>query len=87
MCGGGNRDRRVERMYYEEYPGETPVAPATKPCPQCGYAVQDDFILCPLCGTQLKTSCPECHRAVDVTWSRCPYCGTALETAVPYHDH
>ncbi len=87
MCGcGGDNHNRHEDQRRDQY--EAPrVAVATKPCPECGYAVEEDFILCPACGTQLKTSCPECQRAVDITWSRCPYCGTTLETAATHHDH
>ena len=86
MCGCSGHDHQGHQD--EHYSREVPRAAAgTKPCPQCSYPIQDDFILCPLCGTQLKTSCPECHKAVDVTWSRCPYCGAALKVAATHPNH
>jgi len=51
---------------------------ATRPCPSCGRPVQEDFVLCPYCGTQLKRSCPSCRRAVEVEWNVCSYCGADL---------
>ncbi len=53
-------------------------AVATRPCPNCGQPVQEDFVVCPYCGTQLKRSCPQCGRAVDVNWNVCAYCGADL---------
>ena len=55
---------------------------ASRTCPQCGYLVQEDFNLCPNCGTALKTACPACHRAVQVAWRLCPYCGADLKAGV-----
>lgn len=51
---------------------------ATRPCPKCSTLVQEDFVFCPNCGTELLMACPECHRAIDATWSRCAFCGTDL---------
>ncbi len=78
MCGGGmpRRERFVYRGPERVQPQE---AAAAQTCPNCGGPVEEDFILCPRCGTQLKRSCPSCHRAVNVDWVACPYCGTALQ--------
>lgn len=54
---------------------------ATRPCTGCGTPVQDDFVFCPSCGTNLLTACPECHRAVETKWTHCAYCGTELAAA------
>jgi RNA polymerase subunit RPABC4/transcription elongation factor Spt4 len=51
---------------------------ATRPCPKCGTAVQEDFVFCPRCGAEILTACPSCHRAVQTDWVRCPYCGVDL---------
>lgn len=50
----------------------------TRPCPQCGAAVQEDFVFCPSCGAEILTACPSCHRAVQNDWTHCPYCGADL---------
>jgi len=67
---------------------ESPVR--TRPCPQCGTAIQEDFVFCPRCGAEILSACPSCHRAVQTDWSHCPYCGTDLlaekAEAVP-HPH
>jgi len=54
---------------------------ATRTCPKCGTLVQEDFVFCPGCGTDLLTACPECHRAVEVQWTNCAFCGAALTTS------
>ena len=77
MCGGGSRRERI--VYHEADWQEAQAAATTQSCPNCGAPVQEDFILCPRCGTQLKRSCPSCHKAVDVDWVACPFCGTALD--------
>lgn len=80
MCGPGNHG-----MYERGHRGnmEAPVEialpqEATKPCPQCGAPVQEDFVFCPRCGAELLTACPECHRAVETGWTHCAYCGAEL---------
>lgn len=47
-------------------------------CANCGYPVEDDFILCPNCHQRLKNMCPTCHRALDPSWTVCPYCATPV---------
>lgn len=49
-------------------------------CANCGYPVEDDFILCPNCHTRLKNMCPTCHRALDPSWTVCPYCATPMQS-------
>lgn len=51
---------------------------ATRPCPSCGAAVQEDFVFCPRCGAEILSACPSCHRAVQTDWARCAYCGADL---------
>ena len=53
----------------------------TRPCPNCNTRVQEDFVFCPRCGTELLSACPECHRAVETNWSNCAYCGADLVAA------
>lgn len=48
-------------------------------CANCGYPVEDDYILCPNCHARLKNLCPTCHRALDPSWTVCPYCATPAQ--------
>ncbi len=45
-------------------------------CGRCGYPVENDFIVCPRCGVQLKNVCSRCHHPLNPDWAVCPYCGT-----------
>lgn len=47
-------------------------------CANCGYPVENDYVLCPNCHTRLKNLCPTCHHALDPEWSVCPYCTTPI---------
>jgi len=54
---------------------------AARPCPKCSTPVQEDFVFCPNCGTELVMACPECHRAVEAKWTHCAFCGAELVAA------
>lgn len=47
-------------------------------CVQCGYPVENDFILCPNCQVRLKNLCGTCHHALQPEWTVCPYCATPV---------
>lgn len=49
-------------------------------CPNCHRPVQEDFVACPHCLTELRQSCPSCNRLADVSWSICAYCAAELVT-------
>jgi len=49
-------------------------------CPNCHRPVQDDFVACPQCFTELRHTCHSCNRLVDVSWSICAYCTAELVT-------
>lgn len=49
-------------------------------CPNCHRPVQDDFVACPHCFTELRHTCHSCNRLVDVSWSICAYCTAELVT-------
>ena len=49
-------------------------------CPSCHRPVQDDFVACPHCFTELRHTCHSCNRLVDVSWSICAYCTAELVT-------
>ena len=44
-------------------------------CPGCKQKIEDDFVVCPNCHTQLKERCPGCSRLLNLKWTVCPYCG------------
>ncbi len=52
-------------------------------CPTCEREVEDDYVACPQCATQLKTPCRECSRAVSFSWMACPWCGTRRHDEAP----
>ena len=47
-------------------------------CGRCSYPVQDDYIMCPNCGSQLKNVCSSCGKPLNPEWSVCPYCCTKV---------
>lgn len=48
-------------------------------CPQCGCAIEKDFVVCPVCNTQVRNVCPSCRRPLDAHWKVCPYCRTHIQ--------
>jgi RNA polymerase subunit RPABC4/transcription elongation factor Spt4 len=47
-------------------------------CPSCQAVTEQDWLICPHCGAQLRRSCEECGRPLDLNWKVCPSCGTAV---------
>jgi len=50
-------------------------------CHSCHRAIENDWVICPACHTELRHECPTCAHLVRVTWDICPYCATELEPA------
>lgn len=48
-------------------------------CPNCGTAIEKDFIVCPVCNTQVRNVCPTCKKPLDAHWKVCPYCRTHIQ--------
>lgn len=48
-------------------------------CPNCGTTINKDFVVCPVCNTQVRNVCPSCHRPLDAHWKVCPYCRTHIQ--------
>ena len=48
-------------------------------CPNCGTPIERDFVVCPVCNTQVRNVCPSCHRPLDAHWKVCPYCRTHIQ--------
>lgn len=51
-------------------------------CPGCTRSVDESWLVCPACRTQLGHLCDQCGRSVGLDWDACPWCGTLL-TAPP----
>jgi predicted RNA-binding Zn-ribbon protein involved in translation (DUF1610 family) len=47
-------------------------------CPNCGYPVSIEYIVCPKFGTRLKSACPSCGLPAEADWTVCPKCATPL---------
>ncbi len=59
-------------------------------CPTCGHRSHGDYLLCPNCQTQLRTTCPNCDRVNEFHWPVCPYCGDrhhAPSGEIDVHEH
>lgn len=48
-------------------------------CPNCGTTIEKDFIVCPVCNTQVRNVCPTCKRPLEAHWKVCPYCRTHIQ--------
>ncbi len=46
-----------------------------KSCPSCKHPIEEDYVLCPNCHTQLKNKCSHCGKLMHLKWTVCPYCG------------
>jgi RNA polymerase subunit RPABC4/transcription elongation factor Spt4 len=44
-------------------------------CPSCRRRIEEDYLLCPYCRTNLRKPCAQCGRALSFGWVACPYCG------------
>ena len=60
-------------------------------CPGCSRVVENEWIVCPDCHTQLKRTCLNCGQSLHLRWNICPYCGTGVHQsgsgAQPIHLH
>ncbi len=50
-----------------------------KTCPACRRRINDEWIICPTCRTQLNRVCANCGRLVGLDWSLCAWCGRDFE--------
>jgi len=75
-----NRREMVEQMEMSDNT-TAQTSSVERTCPTCKTTLQDDYVFCPKCGTELLKACPSCHRAVEATWQNCAYCGESLASA------
>jgi RNA polymerase subunit RPABC4/transcription elongation factor Spt4 len=62
--------RSLEEEYLMQDLAELPL------CPGCQQYVEDEWVFCPNCRTELRDNCVACDRLIDLRWEICPYCGT-----------
>lgn len=55
-------------------------------CPGCSRVVNETWVICPDCHTQLKKNCPSCDQVLELNWSICPFCAVQVETPIFYQD-
>lgn len=44
-------------------------------CPTCRHRAKPDYLVCPNCHAELRTTCGNCSRPRELHWDVCPYCG------------
>ena len=69
------RERELEIRAIESRLGGTEVK-----CRVCGHGIEADFLVCPVCTTQLRQACTGCARPLEGSWQICPYCATPVVT-------
>ncbi|MCB0044283.1 MAG: zinc ribbon domain-containing protein [Caldilineaceae bacterium] len=55
----------------------------TLACHTCGIPVQDKWVFCPNCHSQLQHACPTCGNLVRNEWEICVFCGTKQRPPLP----
>lgn len=70
------RSRQAELRALEQHLGR-----ARPTCPVCSSAVETDYLVCPVCTTELRQACTSCEAPLEPLWQVCPYCATPVEPA------
>jgi RNA polymerase subunit RPABC4/transcription elongation factor Spt4 len=52
-------------------------------CPKCQTVTEPDWLVCPVCRTELRRTCMSCGKPLELNWVVCPYCRTAAGQAKP----
>lgn len=52
-------------------------------CSGCSRVVENHWIVCPDCHTQLKRICQNCDEKLNLRWNICPSCGTGVNQVTP----
>ena len=51
---------------------------ARRACPKCQTVTEPDWLLCPICATELRRSCASCGKPLELNWVVCPHCATQV---------
>ena len=57
------------------------LRPVEERCPVCRSAVDQTYLVCPVCTTRLRESCTNCRAPLDPLWQVCPFCETPVVRA------
>lgn len=52
-------------------------------CPRCQTVTEPDWLICPLCRTELRRTCVSCGKPLELNWVVCPYCVTVVGEGKP----
>jgi len=52
-------------------------------CPKCRTVTEPDWLVCPMCRTELRRTCMSCGKPLELNWVACPYCATPVGQAKP----
>jgi len=47
-------------------------------CARCGAMVDDEWVACPSCGTELAIRCASCGRPLELDWRICAWCAAEV---------
>ena len=51
---------------------------ARRACPKCQTVTEPDWLICPVCATELRRTCAACGKPLELNWVACPYCTTSV---------
>ncbi|MFN3983577.1 MAG: double zinc ribbon domain-containing protein [Caldilinea sp.] len=54
----------------------------TMTCHHCGIPVNEAWVYCPNCHSQLQHSCPNCGKLVRNEWEICVFCASAIDVII-----
>ncbi len=49
---------------------------ARRACPKCQTVTEPDWLICPICSTELRRTCKACGKPLELNWAVCPSCAT-----------
>lgn len=74
---GAHEEPKITKL---PFPPSAEARKIEKPkCPHCSKEVEEDFTICPHCGSTLRQKCHECGKPVSPEFKICPFCGADLE--------
>jgi RNA polymerase subunit RPABC4/transcription elongation factor Spt4 len=54
---------------------------ARRACPKCQTVTEPNWLLCPICATELRHTCAACGKPLELNWVVCPHCATRVAQA------
>jgi RNA polymerase subunit RPABC4/transcription elongation factor Spt4 len=54
-------------------------------CGRCGSLVDEEWVACPRCGSDLAVRCSTCGRPLELDWSICAWCAADIPSAAGGH--